>query len=65
MQIILIDSKEVICDGNICDPIAMWKISCHCGNCPMIAFAERFNELWLEDLVPPVYNGDGKDNKAM
>lgn len=65
MQIRLINSKEVICDGNICDPHAMWDINSHCGNCPMIEFAERFWESREVDFDTPLFESDGNDNKVM
>lgn len=65
MQIRLINSKEVICDGNICDPLAMWDINAHCGNCPIIEFAERFWTSWVGDFDTPLFEGHGSEGKAL
>ena len=33
--------KGVVID---CDPLALWRLRQHCGNCPLLAFADKYAE---------------------
>ena len=32
----------------VCDPLALYNCSQQCGNCPLIAFAERFTKMMFD-----------------
>lgn len=39
--------KGVVID---CDPLALWRMRQHCGNCPLLAFADKYAEEKFIDL---------------
>lgn len=65
MDINISDEGIISCNGLVCDPIGLWNINQHCGNCPFIRLAERFCDVWLKDLIVPDYKGDGADNETV
>jgi hypothetical protein len=55
MKIVILDEGVISCDGLICDPIGLWQINQNCGSCPFIRLAERFCDVWCQDLIVPKF----------
>ena len=48
-MVCLLKDGEVKCEtltGEIieCNPLALWRLRQHCGNCPLLAFADKYAE---------------------
>ena len=52
-MVCLLKDGEVKCEtltGEIieCNPMALWQTNQHCGDCPLLAFAEKYVHTYFE-----------------